>query len=497
VADRPRRLPIAALLFGGLLLHLQGLVGRSLNTDEVYLAFAARTGGLAKAVFADVHPPLYPLLVGVLTALSVPEAGWRLLSVLFWLGAAYLTYRAGRLLLGEEPGLIAAALLIVMPLGLTASHLVRSYALAALLAAAVLYLVVRHLEDPRPGDTALLGFVAALGCFTFYYHLYLTAALGLVGLLLWWRGRVAGRNLFAAACLTGLLFSPWLLIVLGQADALGGGWITWSPAPQRVLRRFTQILAEAGGLAAIEAAIRLIVPSVAGLGATALTLLAFAYGAFRLPRHPATAFVLGAVAVTPLIALAAHYLFGAFIALHYFIVIAPAATLVVAACFARLPWRAVAGVLLGLVIAANLALLPAALGQGDEPLRPATRWLNAHLDDGDPVLALAWFVADGYRHYDGRGLVFGLPLVLRPDPSGQRVQPGIMTADETDRLRNLLEDRERVGVLLSHTAWRGVDRGEAFIRSALQETGFIPIASAGWPAAAPSVRAQVWLRAPL
>lgn len=495
------RWAVAGLLALGLILHLAALPSRSLNTDEVYIPLAARTGNLTAAILNDVHPPLHPLLVAGLVRAGVPESGWRLLSVLCWLATAYFAWRLGRRLATDGVGFAALALLLTSPQGFAISQLVRSYALAAMLGAAAVCLLAAHLQRPQTRKALALGVVLALGCYTFYYHVFFAGAVGLAGLWLRRKDDPAGRGLLVAAVLAGALFTPWLLVLIGQIGALGGGWTNWSPAPHRLVRRVGQILAGAGGLDGIEPALRYAIPKVAGLTATAVTGAVFALGLYRLDkmRTPGkhTAVVLAATTGAGIaLALAAHFLFGVFTALHYFVIFAAPLVVTIAASFALARLRFVAGALFGLVLVANLMAMPAAVRQGREPLRQATAWLDEQLNDNDVVLGLAWFAADGYRFYGAGHTVYGLPFDLRGERFPRRVQPGVLDNNDAARLRMLISGLDRIGLLLTHTTWRGEDRGEERLRYTLYTEGFIPERAKEWGmfTESPSVRTEMWRR---
>ncbi|MDP8223043.1 MAG: glycosyltransferase family 39 protein [Candidatus Lernaella stagnicola] len=496
MSDRVRRWTVALLLAAGLAVYLSSLPGLSLNTDEVYLPLAARDGHLLAATTVDVHPPTFALLVGLAVRAGLPEAGWRLFSVLAWLATAFLAYVIGRRLAGDLAGILGAALLITSPMGFQLARLVRSYALAALLGAAVIALLLSLMERPDRRRAVALGVVLALGCYTFYYHVFLLAAVGLLGVWLYVRGDAAGRSVTGAALLAGLLFAPWLPVLWAQAGGLGGGWVQWSASPERLARRGGQIFLNAGGLGGVEPALRVLWPTLAGIAATLLAWGLAAWGAWTLRgSRPARALLL-VTGIVVIAALAAHLLFGVFIGFHYFVVIAAPLALLAVAPFAAWRPRFAAGVLFALILGLNVLALPEAARQGREPLRQAAQWIDSESAPGDLVLGVAWFAADGYRWY-GQGLeTVGIPNDLRP--GGESHRAGASLTDECDlpALRRRLAGHRRVALLLSHERWRNLDRGVEPTIRVLREAGFVPRSEKAWPtfAAAPTVRAQIWSR---
>jgi hypothetical protein len=485
-ATRATRWAVLALLAAGLALHLAGLAGRSLNTDEVYYPLAAREGRLLSAMRADVHPPLEPLLVGAMARAGLPETAWRVLSVLAWLGAACFA---------------AMALVLTSPQGALLARLVRSYALAVFFGAWSIDRFVALIDAPNRRRMFSFAVVAALGCYTFYYNLYLLAAFFLTAAGLWRRDRTASRAAMSSTVVAGLLFAPWLLVLAGQSGALGGGWIQWDASPLRIVRRFAQVLCWAGGGDSLERGLLAIIPRLAGVGAAVIGLLWLAWGAWRLmrdgERDGRARWLLPTIAaIFTVLALGAHFVFGAFVAVHYFAVVAAAASPLLAASFVLARRRLAAGLLFGLVIAGNLVFFPAAANEGDEPLRDAAHWIDARLGDHDLVLGVAWFAADGYRWYGAGRRALGLPFDLRATEPVRRVQPGLMEATDLPPLRRTLSTTRRVALLLSHPNWQNADRGLALTTQALRAAGFALVAANGWPfgSARPSVSAEIWQR---
>ena len=499
---RRTRWAVAAMLAAGLALHLAGALGRSLNTDEVYYPLAAREGRLWDAVRADVHPLLEPLLVGAMVRAGLPENAWRVVSILAWLGVALLAFRLGRRAGGDAMGLAAMALILTSPQGALLSRLVRSYALAAFFGAWSIERFLALIEQPNRRRAALLVIAAALGCYTFYYNLFLLVAFTLAALAWLRRDRIAGRAALISTFVATALFAPWLLMLAGQiAASLGGGWITWDFSLPQIVRRFTQTLFFAGGLDGIERSIASHVPSLTGEFTTLIALPLLVWGAWYLVREDerdrGARRLLAFIPVTfTLLALGAHYLFGEFIAVHYFVVVAAAAAPLLAAPFAFSRRRFVAGLAFGAVMAANLAFFPAATREGNEPLREAAHWIDARLTDRDLVLGVAWFAVDGYRWYGAGRRAIGVPLDLRASASKQRVQLGVMEAADLLALHRALSSPRQVALLLSHAKWRDADRGVALTTQTLRELGFVLVGEERWPFGVdnPSVRAQIWRR---
>jgi hypothetical protein len=495
------------LAAAGFCLRAPAAIGRSLNTDEVYFALAARDGGVWRALFADVHPPLYPLFLSALTRLGVPEIGWRFASILCWIGAGLFAWRLGRRIAGEMAGLFALALLMVAPQGFSLSLAVRSYAPATLLAAWTFAAFAALCDAPDRRRSTTLAVAAALACYCFYYNLLLLAGIAAAGLCLARRKHAAARPTLRAAALAGVLFAPGVPLLLRQYHhSLGGGWFELEFTPRNLVRRLAQIFAQASGLDGAEMAVRHLLPSIAGAFGVTLTFVLLAWGYWRLRQaEPAAArgrlAALSALPIAAVVsAIAGHWLLHAFFALHYFTILAAPIAVVVVAPFALARRAAAAGALFAVLLVADASVLGPAARRGDEPLRPAVQWIDARLGPHDVGLGVAWFAADAYRYY-GRGRTFlGVPADLREatDRAEPRVQRGIAEAADLARLPARIAGANRIALLLTHDTWRGADRGVALTKQTLAAAGFAPAETAAWPLPAdpPAVRAELWRRSP-
>ncbi len=183
---------------------------------------------------ADVHPPLYYLLLGGWQeAFGVSLAGARYLSVLMSLPAIPLAYGTGRVLLNSpRAGVFAAALTAWLPLLVYYGAVIRMYALApsfVLLATwAALRLAVSGRQITRARPNPVLAFVvgAAGAMLTLYHAAWALAALGICATWIALRGRTAERGaqsvwarigpLWAAIALAALVFAPWAIYALPQ-----------------------------------------------------------------------------------------------------------------------------------------------------------------------------------------------------------------------------------------------------------------------------------------
>ncbi len=227
---------MAAITLAGFILRMIQLVDVPPRWDEGWSVAHASLpiDELLVITAADVHPPLYYLLLGGWqNVFGVSLAGARYLSVLMSLPAIPLAYVTGRVLLkSPRAGVFAAALAAWLPLLVDYGAVIRMYALApsfVLLATwAALRLVVNGRQATRAQRNSVLAFVvgAAGAMLTLYHAAWALAALGICATLMALRRRrteMGARSiwarvgpLWAAIALSALVFAPWAIYALPQ-----------------------------------------------------------------------------------------------------------------------------------------------------------------------------------------------------------------------------------------------------------------------------------------
>jgi mannosyltransferase len=145
-----------------------------------------------------VHGAYYFLMFGWTRIFGFSELAVRLPSLIAIAISAVLMVELGRKLSGVHFGLIAAALLVVMPRTQYAATDARSYALTVLGAVAATYVLVSIRENPRPVKWAMYAVVGVLTVtVSFYFFLLLFAHA--VTLFLDSKLRKAWRGMLAAS----------------------------------------------------------------------------------------------------------------------------------------------------------------------------------------------------------------------------------------------------------------------------------------------------------
>ena len=217
----------------------------SLSLDELFIITAA-----------DVHPPLYYLLLGLWQDIfGVNLMGARYLSVLMSLPAIPLAYAATCAWLhSRRAGLIAAALTAWLPLLVYYSAVIRMYALApsfVLLAtwAALRLAATRFPESLRFRESMapLVAFIvgAAGAMLTLYHAAWAMAALGVyatLAALRFRRGPLLARvgPLWIAVVLSVLAYLPWAVYALPQLYGRAAAETGANTAQQYPVRYFIE-----------------------------------------------------------------------------------------------------------------------------------------------------------------------------------------------------------------------------------------------------------------
>ncbi len=216
-------------------LHLYLLDGQPIWWDEGISIHLARSS--LSAILADragnLHPPLYFfLLKGWVMLAGDSPFSVRFLSALFATLLVPAMTAFARRWLGRPAGLVAAALAAFSPLYLVYAQEARVYALLPLLYLALLALYRRLLASPRRQDWVLLAAVEFLALGTHYMALFAVAYVVAV-LLIRLRSPAHRLRLLAVQSGVALFLLPWLLFVLGRADALTTrlGMSNWQAEP--------------------------------------------------------------------------------------------------------------------------------------------------------------------------------------------------------------------------------------------------------------------------
>jgi nitroreductase len=215
----PGRLAVAICLLGGLL-RLYRYDALSLWVDEGNTVFDARLPWStllgANGPF-EPHPPLYFLLVKLMSAVAPEMVAGRLVSLAAGVATIGALYALGARLAGPRVGLLAALALALAPLHIWYSQEARPYALTALLVCGSYLALLRCAEGAGRGRLVAYAVVSALALYTEYSAVFaLAPQAALMAILARRRPRAAGALVLAGGA-AGLAFTPWLPQLLQSA----------------------------------------------------------------------------------------------------------------------------------------------------------------------------------------------------------------------------------------------------------------------------------------
>lgn len=174
---------------------------------------------------ADVHPPLYFLLVKLFLLLGQSEFIVRLPSVLSSVGAILMVYLIGRDLFDEKVGLTSAFMMTLSPIQLFYAQEARMYTLLLLLTGFCGWAFSRALRDNHPRWWGVFVLAATLASYTAYFSFPIFLAMGLY-LLLVDRRRERLLSFVLSMGLVAVLYLPWLSVFFSQTrSVLASYWI--------------------------------------------------------------------------------------------------------------------------------------------------------------------------------------------------------------------------------------------------------------------------------
>jgi hypothetical protein len=224
---RKRRLMIAILVCAALL-RIYGLGERStLWEDELSVWEYALTG---ESLGVPNEAPLYSWLQFLwMWWIHAPTANtMQLLSISLGVLDVAVAFYLGRMIAGSAAGLLAAALMAVVPLALVLSHEVRPYTLFMVASGWLMAAYVVAWERDTIGTWLAYGAALAAAALSHLLVLQVCVALGTTSLAALWIERDRGAPLarfsrFAAAsAVFGLLGVSWLLDRPDQSRTLAG-----------------------------------------------------------------------------------------------------------------------------------------------------------------------------------------------------------------------------------------------------------------------------------
>lgn len=202
------------------------------NSDEtVYAGQAASIAGnspLQKFFpIYRAHPLLFQTVLSVVYRFTVSDFAARLMSVAFGVGTVYLVFLVGRLLYGRRAGLVAAALLAVMPYHVVVTRQVLLDGPLVFFSTLTLYLLAKYAVTQRPmwlyatGAGMGLTFLSKETGFVLVAAVYAFLALAP-------RIKVRVRDLAISGAVLVLTMLPYpLSLYFGKSGKTGKSFFAW------------------------------------------------------------------------------------------------------------------------------------------------------------------------------------------------------------------------------------------------------------------------------
>jgi len=179
---------------------------------------------------ADVHPPLYYLLLKGFLIFGQNEFVVRFLSALCGAGSVWMIYLLGRDLFNASTGLIGALLMALSPLQVFYGQEARMYTLLLLFITFAVWCFMRALDNNRWIWWGLFALGITLAAYTAYFTFPIIAAMSLYIFLVDKRRDRIFKFLLAIV-ITVLLYLPWLTIFYTQAQSVLGSYWMERPHP--------------------------------------------------------------------------------------------------------------------------------------------------------------------------------------------------------------------------------------------------------------------------
>jgi hypothetical protein len=457
---RRRQLGLVLIVALAAVVRLRGLASEGLWLDEAISVQWTRldVAGVVRATAADVHPPLYAILLhGWVRALGDSDAAVRALSVVLGVAAVAVMAGVGARLWGADSGLAAALLLACSPYHVYYSQEARSYALLVLVALASW----GRLLAARGSGRTDAGYVAAtaLLLYTHAYALFLLLAQDLYVLATrhrdppearraWWRGQA----------LLAVLYAPWAFVLTRQISSVQREYWIERPRPVSLLFAFVQY---AGSLPVAAAMAVLVAAAIA----EAVRGRSAAGGGTEVPPRPVllAGLWLGLPHVVP-------YLLSQWIT-PFYLTRAAIGSLPALPLLAVAPLRRARPILAGTAVGILALLSLHALERGRaagarEQWREAAAYLGRAAGPGDLIVIDAGYGRPGLAHYNRRPdvVVVPLPADLATDPGraalgralGGRPRVWIVRYQrrpDHEAMRRALGEGWR---LVDYRAWRGL-----------------------------------------
>ena len=424
----------------------------------------------------EMNAALYSVLMHGWVQVGQSETWLRLPSVLFATAVVPVLYLLGRRLSDERVGVTAAFLIAVNAFVVEYAHEARTYTFTLLLASTSVLLLVRYVQEPSRGRW--WAWVAATALLP-HAHFFGLLVVGAQAVALLLRGSLPTprRGLVGGFAIVGVATLPIVWFLSSGGDQ---GQVDNAPAlsPVRFVGAFARLVGNGGPLLLALAGVAI------GFALWDGVRRARDERGVGSERTWAVVLLVAWVAVpilTMAVLSAVKPLFGA----RYFLLVAPALTLLVAVGVWAVPWRRAGLSLLGLILAVSLVATAFFYPRAPhDDFRAATAYVLDHVEPGDAIVFQPWFTRVTFTVYADRSPEQRDALVpLDPDPDwGEWLlidEPPELT---TERAEALIEGHDRVWVLERAGTEDAPQAGDAAtMTDALEANGYTAVDEQSFP----------------
>jgi len=216
---------------------MENVFTQSLWGDEGFSAILSMKPlpEIIKIISRDTSPPLWNIWEWLFFRLfGTEEVIIRSLSLIFFLGAVFFTFKIGQLLWDNRAGFLAAVMTFLNPFFFTYAFEGRMYSILALGVTASMYFFLKILntngEKLKTGDK--VGYVVAT-LWAMYSHHFAILAIFLQGLWFLYEflfgKRKTSTALFKLFIVVGIGYLPWLYPLYTQTQMVSGGFWLGTP----------------------------------------------------------------------------------------------------------------------------------------------------------------------------------------------------------------------------------------------------------------------------
>ncbi len=195
--------------------------------DEAWTSMISRLPyeQMLKTTAGDFHPPGYYTVIEFLYKLFPPtEVITRIPSIVFFLLTIFMVYKLSSYVKGKQFGVLSSIVVAVNPIFFKYAFEARNYTMFAFAATGSVFFLLELSKKFNRFRAVSFVLFTALGVYTHYYMLFILGAEGLYLLLfdrkIFWR-------MIGLYTIVGLLFLPWLKVLLGQIASVGSSY--WIP----------------------------------------------------------------------------------------------------------------------------------------------------------------------------------------------------------------------------------------------------------------------------